>query len=142
MFYNPQVSVDRINSQIAELEKIKAQIPNVQPITQNFQLAPQNALKYANNIDEVQREYVVGDTPFFSKDLSILWIKSLNGDIKTYEINEIVQKDEKDLQIEFLQAQIDELKKGKVYEYNGNVDESIENEKSTTSKSNSKSNEK
>lgn len=142
MFYNPQASVDRINSQIAELEKLKAQIPNVQPITQNFQLAPQNALKYANNIDEVQREYVVGDTPFFSKDLSILWIKSLNGDIKTYEINEIVQKDEKDLQIEFLQAQIDELKKGKVYEYNGNVDESIENEKSTTSKSNSKSNEK
>jgi len=58
MFYSSQASVDRINSQIAELEKLKAQIPNVQPITQNFQLAPQNALKYANNIDEVQREYL------------------------------------------------------------------------------------
>lgn len=62
MFYNPQTSIDRINSQIAELEKLKSQIPSVQPITQNFQLAPQNALRYANNIDEVQKEYVTGDT--------------------------------------------------------------------------------
>jgi phosphoribosyl-AMP cyclohydrolase len=140
MFYNPQTSIDRINSQIAELEKLKSQIPSVQPITQNFQLAPQNALRYANNIDEVQKEYVTGDTPFFSKDLSVLWIKSQNG-IKTFEIKEIVQKDEKDLQIEFLQAQIDELKKGQMYEHNDNINESIKNEKSRTSKSNTKSNE-
>ncbi len=140
MFYNPQTSIDRINSQIAELEKLKSQIPSVQPITQNFQLAPQNALRYANNIDEVQKEYVTGDTPFFSKDLSVLWIKSQNG-IKTFEIKEIVQKDEKDLQIEFLQAQIDELKKGQIYEHNDNTNESIKNEKSRTSKSNTKSNE-
>jgi hypothetical protein len=140
MFYNPQTSIDRINSQIAELEKLKSQIPSVQPITQNFQLAPQNALRYANNIDEVQNEYVTGDTPFFSKDLSVLWIKSQNG-IKTFEIKEIVQKDEKDLQIEFLQAQIDELKKGQIYEHNDNINESIKNEKSRTSKSNTKSNE-
>ena len=140
MFYNPQTSIDRINSQIAELEKLKSQIPSVQPITQNFQLAPQNALRYANNIDEVQKEYVTGDTPFFSKDLSVLWIKSQNG-IKTFEIKEIVQKDEKDLQIEFLQTQIDELKKGQIYEHNDNINESIKNEKSRTSKSNTKSNE-
>jgi hypothetical protein len=141
MFYNPQISVDRINSQIAELEKLKAQIPNIQPITQNFQLAPQNAFRYANNIDEVQKEYVTGDTPFFSKDMSVLWIKNNNGEIRTFEINEVIQKDEKDLQIEFLQAQIDELKKGNAYEYNANTNESIKNEKSRTSKENTKSDE-
>lgn len=139
--YNPQISVDRINSQIAELEKLKAQIPNIQPITQNFQLAPQNAFRYANSIDEVQKEYVTGDTPFFSKDMSVLWIKNNNGEIRTFEINEVIQKDEKDLQIEFLQAQIDELKKGNAYEYNANTNESIKNEKSRTSKENTKSNE-
>ena len=141
MFYNPQISVDRINSQIAELEKLKAQIPNIQPITQNFQLAPQNAFRYANSIDEVQKEYVTGDTPFFSKDMSVLWTKNNNGEIRTFEINEVIQKDEKDLQIEFLQAQIDELKKGNAYEYNANTNESIKNEKSRTSKENTKSNE-
>ena len=140
MFYNPQASVDKINSQIAELEKLKTQIPNVQPITQNFQLAPQTVLRYANNIDEVKKEYVIGDTPFFSNDLSVLWIKSQNG-IRTFEINEVIQKDEKDLQIEFLQAQIDELKKGRNYEHNANSNESIKDEESRTSKEDSKPNE-
>lgn len=141
MFYNPQVSVDRINSQIAELEKLKTQIPNIQPITQNFQLAPQNAFRYANSIDEVKNEYIVVDTPFFSKDFSVMWVKNTKGDIKTYELNEVIQKDEKDLQIEFLQAQINELKKGKHYELNGNANESTKNEESESSKDDSKSNE-
>ena len=137
MFYNPQANIDRINAQIAELEKLKSQVPNIQPITQNFQLAPQNAFRYANNIDEVQKEYVVSETPFFSKDFSVLWVKNTNGEIRTFELNEVIKKDEKDLQIEFLQAQIDELKKGRYYEYNANTNESTKDEKPTTSKSDS-----
>lgn len=114
-FYNPQASIDRINTQIAELEKMKQQIPAqpIQPtsLTQNFQLAPNSTtMRYANSIDEVQKDLVIGDTPFFSKDLSVMWIKDIKGNIKSYELNEIVQKDEKDLQIEYLQAQVDELK--------------------------------
>jgi hypothetical protein len=62
----------------------------------------------------VQRENVVGETPYFSKDLSIVWIKSLNGSIRSFELNEIIPKDEKDLKIEYLQAQIEELKKGMI----------------------------
>jgi len=115
--YNPQANIDRINNQIAELEKMRSQIPQQlqqQPtsLTQNFQLsAPTNGgMKYANSIDEVQRELVVGDTPFFSKDLSILWIKNSKGDIKTYELVEIIPKDEKDMQIDLLMTQINELK--------------------------------
>lgn len=134
--YNPQVSVDRINSQIAELEKMKTQMQ--QPIqtptnlTQNFQIAPTNrdVIKYATSIDEVQRDMVVGDTPYFSKDMSVVWIKNTKGDIKTYELNEIIPKDNKDLQIEYLQAQIEELKKGMIKNEPSNeyVDESVEDE--------------
>ena len=112
--YN-QTSLDRINNQIAELEKMRNQMQQpVNPptnLTQNFQLAPQReVIKYANSYEEVQRDLVLGDTPYFSKDMSVVWIKNLKGEIKTYELNEIIPKDEKDLKIEYLQAQIEELK--------------------------------
>jgi len=155
--YNSQANIDRINNQMAELEKIKQQLqhPPVQQqvptnLTQNFQIAPtsQDVIRYAGSIEDVQRNMVIGDTPYFSKDMSIVWVKSVNGNIKTYELNEIIPKDSKDLQIEYLQAQIQELKKGmKKNESNANVNdtitESIENEKpanvSTISKSTKKS---
>jgi len=119
--FNPQPAIDRINAQMAELERQKAQLQQpIQPtnLTQNFQLAPSNkeVIKYANSMEEVQRDLVVGDTPYFSKDMSVVWIKNANNQIKTYELTEIVPKDEKDLQIEYLQAQIEELKKGKANE--------------------------
>ena len=117
MQYNSQSALDRINNQMAELEKMREQLqkPIQQPtsLTQNFQIAPTNReiIKYANSIEEVQRDMVVGDTPYFSKDMSVVWIKNTKGEIKTYELNEIVPKDNKDIQIEYLQAQIEELKK-------------------------------
>lgn len=128
--YNPQASIDRINNQIAELEKLKQQIPQQLPptnLTQNFQLAPNNnsAMKYATSMEEVEKDIVIGDTPFFSKDMSIVWIKDIKNNIKTYELKEIIPKDNKDLQIEYLQAQIEELKKGLNYESNEYVNESV-----------------
>jgi hypothetical protein len=128
--YNPQASIDRINNQIAELEKLKSQIPS-QPIqqptnlTQNFQLAPTNreVIRYASSIDEVQRDMVIGDTPYFSKDMSVVWVKNTKGEITTYELNEIKPLDEKDIQIKYLQEQIEELKKGTIIseQHNTNV---------------------
>ena len=137
--YNPQASVDRINSinnEIANLEmrRTQAMMPQpMQPITQNFQMLNGNSvMRFANNLEEVQRDFVIGDTPFFSKDLSVVWIKNTKGEIKTYELNEIIEKDEKDIKIEMLQAQIDELKKVNTNEpSNEYVDEPIKNEKST-----------
>ncbi len=117
MPYNSQMTLDRINSQMAELEKMKEQLqkPIQSPtnLTQNFQIAPTNreVIKYANSMEEVQRDMVIGDTPYFSKDMSVVWIKNTKGEIKTYELNEIIPKDNKDIQIEYLQAQIEELKK-------------------------------
>lgn len=115
--FNKQEAVDRINANMNELEKMKQQLQQSQQptnLTQNFQLTPQNnnVIRYAGSMEEVQRDMVIGDTPYFSKDMSVVWIKSTNGNIKTYELNEIIPKDEKDLKIEFLQAQIEELKKG------------------------------
>lgn len=115
--FNRQEAVDRINANMNELEKMKQQLQQSQQptnLTQNFQLTPQNnnVIRYAGSMEEVQRDMVIGDTPYFSKDMSVVWIKSTNGNIKTYELNEIIPKDEKDLKIEYLQAQIEELKKG------------------------------
>ena len=138
--YSPQMNIDRINNQIAELEKIKSQLNTTQQqqptaINQTFQLTPSNpsGIRYVNTIEEVNKEIVLGDTPFFSKDLTVLWIKNIKGEIKSYELTEIIQKDEKDMKIDFLQAQIEELKKGmrKDEPSDADVDEPIKNEKST-----------
>lgn len=127
---------ERIDTQIAQLNQMKEQIKNnSQPaINQTFQLAPNShTMRYANTIDDVGKETVYFDTPFFSKDMSVLWIKGVKGDIKTYELKEIVKKDEKDIQIELLQAQINEMK-GMIENARANneyVDEPIESKEPT-----------
>ena len=154
MFNNPygnafgtQSNIDRINSinnQIAELEMKKAQAYMPQPITQNFQISPTNGvIKYANNIDEVQKEVVMGDTPYFSKDMSVVWIKNSKGEIKSYELNEIIQKDDKDMLIEVLMQQIEDLKKVNKDEGTNTkyVSNAIKDTKSSKGKSSSKFNE-
>ena len=135
-YYNNPNSLERIDAQINNLEKIREQMQKPVPtnLTQNFQLAPNNydVIKYASSIDEVQKYMVVGDTPYFSKDMSIVWVKNTNGEIKTYELTEIIPKDERDIQIELLQAQIDELKKGiEINEQPIANDVSTENETNT-----------
>lgn len=152
--FNRQDAIDRINQQMNELEKMKQQMQQPQSqqptnLTQNFQLVPQNrdVIKYATSIDEVNRDMVIGDTPYFSKDMSVVWIKNTKGEIKTYELTEIIPKDNKDLQIEYLQAQIEELKKGmKANESNAiindTVAEPVEKSKSTSVSTISKSTKK
>lgn len=135
--FNPQASVDRINSinsQIADLEAKKNQMMQPAPIMQNFQISPSNSfMKYANSMEEVERDFVIGDTPYFSNDMSVLWIKNTKGEIRTFELNELIQKDEKDLQIEMLKEQIKELQ-GKANNDESNVkynDEPIEDKESS-----------
>ena len=146
-YYNPQSSIDRINNQIAELEKMRSQMQQpIQPtnLTQNFQLAPNNrdVIKYASSMEEVQKDMVIGDTPYFSKDMSVVWIKNTKGDIKTYELTEIIPKDDKDIKIEMLMTQIAELKEVIKNEHSTNVDEPVEDEKPTSISTISKSSKK
>ena len=153
--FNRQEAVDRINAQMNELEKMKQQmqqpVQTQQPtnLTQNFQLTPtnNNVIRYATSIDEVNRDMVIGDTPYFSKDMSVVWIKNAKGEIKTYELNEIIPKDEKDLRIEYLEAQLEEIKKGMIKnESNAVVNEPVadatQSEKSTSVSTISKSTKK
>ncbi len=125
---------ERIDNQIAQLNQMKEQLKNnAQPaINQTFQLAPSShGMRYATTIDEVSKETVYNDTPFFSKDMSVLWVKNAKGEIKTYELSEIVPKDERDLLIESLQMQVAELRKeikDNAKPININDDESIKNE--------------
>ena len=140
-YLNRQQTADRIDNQIMQLQQMKDQImqqsvaPQPTNLTQNFQIAPNNGttMKYANSIDDVQKEAVFVDTPFFSKDLSTLWIKSGKGEIKSYTLAEVIIKDEKDMQIEFLQAQIEELKKGMIRNESDNefIDGATSNEESS-----------
>lgn len=131
---------EQIDNEINNLQQMKERMKSNQvqqpAINQTFQLAPTNReiMRYVNSIDDVQRENVIGETPYFSKDLSIVWIKGLNGSIRTFELNEIIPKDDKDIKIEYLEAQIEELKKGMIKnESHSNVDDTtskpIEDEK-------------
>ena len=88
MNYNQQPNIDRIDAQINELKKMKEQMQKpIQPaINQTFQLSSQNNIKYANTLDDVNKEYVINDTPFFTKDFSQMWLKSANGNIKIYTL--------------------------------------------------------
>ena len=138
--YNPQMTIDKINEQMNELNRMKQQLQQnnqqpMQPITQNFQIAPTNreVIRYANSMEEVQRDMVIGDTPYFSKDMSVVWIKNTKGDIKTYELTEIIAKDDKDILISNLQLQIEELRKeikDNAKSNDDNVNEPVKNEKS------------
>lgn len=134
-----QMNIDNINAQMAELEKLKQRMqqqnmPQPTNLTQNFQITPsthRDNMRYANSINDVKKELVIADTPFFSRDMSVVWIKSPSNEIKAYEMNEIIEKDEKDIQIEYLTSQIEELKGMIVNEqHNSNVIQS-ENETNT-----------
>ena len=126
---------DRIDRQLQQIQ----QNPNTglpTPITQNFQLAPNQSstgIKYVSNIDDVKRELVFSDTIFLNKEYNTMWIKNTKGDIRTFSIMEMIQKDEKDIEIENLQAQILELKGmiNNAEHANANVDEPTTSKKST-----------
>lgn len=130
--YNP-ITIDRINGQIADLERLKQQLPQQVPITQNFQLAPQSGVKHASSLEEVEKEIVYTDTPYFSHNLDVLWLKDAKGSIRTFELKEIVKKDEKDLIIDSLQLQINQMKEMIERESSiTNVNESNEDEESSS----------
>lgn len=116
--YNPQIlDIDRQlqeeRSKVAELERRKLQM-YAQPtiLNQTIQAGPQQqGIRYAESVDDVRREMVFLDTLFVNKAFTNMWYKTPSGNIKTYLLEEFVPKDEKDLQIDALKKQLDELKK-------------------------------
>lgn len=133
---------DRIDNQMKQMQQFNQNQMQQQPIpqiNQSFQLAPNpnsNELesKYVNNIDEVKGIFVMKTGVFLDKDLNNLWIKNTNGDIRTFELNEIIEMDERDKEIIRLNNQIKELQQS-LKENNNN---SIEKENNKEKKSNKK----
>ena len=119
---------DRIDNQMKQMQQFNQNQMQQQPIpqiNQSFQLAPNpssNELesKYVNNIDEVKGIFVMKTGVFLNKDLNTLWIKNTNGDIRTFELNEIIETDPKDKEIAMLKKQIEEMKEMIVSESNVN----------------------
>lgn len=147
---NLQDMRDRIDSQIRNYQQSQTQQPVTQPITQNFQLAPNptnNELeaKYVDNIEAVKNTFVIKTGIFLNKDFSTLWIKDVTGKIRTFATEEIIEMDEKDKEIYQLRKQIEEMKgmiENDNKSNNTNVDDEITKTKSSRVSSSKRSNAK
>lgn len=147
---NLQDMRDRIDSQIRNYQQNQTQQPVTQPITQNFQLAPNptnNELeaKYVDNIEAVKNTFVIKTGIFLNKDFSTLWIKDVTGKIRTFATEEIIEMDEKDKEIYQLKKQIEEMKgmiENDNKSDNTNVDDEITKTKSSRISSSKRSNAK
>lgn len=113
---NMREKIDRQMQQMQQLNQNQMQQQQQPvPITQNFQLAPNpvnNELesKYANNIDEVKNTFVMKTGVFVNKDFTSMWVKTTDGNIKTYELNEVIQQDPKDVEINNLKQEIQRMR--------------------------------
>lgn len=129
---------DRLDKQIQQAQV--QQMNNNQPpaINQTFQLSPNqnNHIKYVESEDDVNKELVFADTLFVNRAYTKMWFKNASGEVKEYELKEVIKKDEKDVQIASLMAKIDELEREmKKNERTGNdvadVDVAVTSKKST-----------
>lgn len=91
------------------------QTPQIPQINQSFQLAPTTNSnsdlegRYAENIDEVKNTFVMKNAIFVTKDLSTMWQKDVSGNIRTFKTEEIIPRDEKDIQIQQLQEKLSSM---------------------------------
>lgn len=115
--FNPQLNmIDRQileeRNKINELEKQRIQAQYSQPtiLNQTIQTSPgASGIRYAESIDDVNREMIFTDTLFVNKDFTNLWYKTPQGVVRPFLLEEIIPKDEKDLRIESLEKQVREL---------------------------------
>ena len=143
---------DRIDSQLRQYQQQNQVQQQPAPITQNFQIAPTNNNnelegRYANNIDEVRNTFVMKTGVFVNKDFTSLWIKNTNGDIKTFELNEVIEQDPKDVEIQNLKNEIERMKGMISYANepdvnNTDINEPIEDEKPKRISNNKRTNAK
>lgn len=141
---------DRIDRQMQQMQQNQIQQPVTQPITQNFQLAPNPSnndleAKYADNIEQVKNTFVIKTGIFATKDFGTIWVKDVTGNIRTFKTEEVIELDEKDKQIMALKKEIESMK-GMIahateHSYSDN-DEAIGDEKPTRIQNNKRANAK
>ena len=122
---------EKIDNQMRQMQQLNQNQMQQQPtptnLTQNFQLAPNpnsNELesKYVNNIDEVKGIFVMKTGVFLNKELNTLWIKNTNGEIRTFELNEIIPQDPKDIEINNLKKELQRMREMINYDNKSDVD--------------------
>lgn len=118
---------DKIDNQMRQLNQNAMQPNNPPAINQTFQLAPNQTnqdleAKYATNIDEVKNTLVMKTGIFTNKDYSIIWIKDITGNIRTFDTKEVIELDEKDKKILELEKQIENMKGMMLNAKSDNVD--------------------
>ena len=107
--------IQQASSQLQQLRNRPVATPT--NLTQNFQITPQNTnlnelqSAYANNIEEVKNIFMAKNGVFVDKNLTTLWFKNTEGKIKTFALTEVIEKDEKDIEIENLKKVIEEMQK-------------------------------
>lgn len=125
---NMREKIDRQMQQMQQLNQNQMQQqPQIPQVNQTFQLAPNptnNELesKYVNNIDEVKGIFVMKTGVFLNKELNTLWIKNTNGDIRTFELNEIIPQDPKDVEINNLKKELQKMREMINYDNKSDVD--------------------
>ena len=126
---------DKIDRQMQQMQQLNQQQQQPIPqVTQNFSIAPtQNntselEAKYVNNIDEVKNTFVMKTGVFINKDFTSMWLKTTDGNIKIYELNEVIQQDPKDIEINNLKKELQKMREMINYGNESNVDNSDFNE--------------
>jgi len=118
--FNQQISnpdpnyLAMLDNEKGKIEKMRenylSRFQNQQPtLNQTIQVSPTPniGIKYVNSIEDVSKELVFTDTPFITSDFSNMFIKNAKGEIRIFEVKEIIPKDEK----ETLKEQIEKLTK-------------------------------
>ena len=114
---------ERIDKQMQQMQQFNQnQVQNQQPIPQpqpqihqSFQLAPQNSFseiqaKYVSDINDVKNTFVMSLGMFLNKEMTTLWLKNINGEIRTFSLNEIIEQDPKDIEINNLKQELENMK--------------------------------
>ena len=134
---------DRIDAQIRQIQQQgQVQQQQIPQINQNFQITPTTnnneiQAKYVNNIDDVKNTFVMTTGLFVNKEMNTLWFKNVNGDIRTFNLQEIIEQDEKDLEIQRLKNEIENMK-GMIANVQSNADDNSKIDGAVKSKATSK----
>lgn len=110
---------EKIDRQMQQVQQMNQNQMQQQPVptnlTQTFQLAPQinsNSelqCQYADNIEQVKNTFVMKNAIFVTKDLSTMWQKDVSGNIRIFKTEEVIPRDEKDLEIQQLKKKLSDM---------------------------------
>lgn len=109
---------DRIDRTMQTYQQNQNQyLQHQQPqIQQTFQLSNPNQNisefdgKFVENYDDVKNTLVLKNSIFLNKNMNKMWFKDVSGKIRTFNIEEEIQIDEKSIEISNLKKELEELK--------------------------------